>query len=251
MDKHDSRLSRADEKLYAHHESMEEALSRAMPMAKNQASAVLRVVGGWRPRRMVDIGAGTGAMLQLLSHHGFAQEYAATDISELSVSFINDHPFPGLVGAIKATADHLPYENQSFDLATLSHVLEHVPDPVIALEEASRVASKVCVEVPLELALLPTAKAVWLNLAVGRVRSINRIGHIHFFSVRGVRDLVRSAGLQIEREYRYGMSAEWLRMYYGKDSMNCRIRETLHWLLPVGFYGFLLQTHFTVLCSRP
>jgi ubiquinone/menaquinone biosynthesis C-methylase UbiE len=122
---------------------MDEALSRAIPMARSQASAVVTVAGSWRPRRMVDIGAGTGSMLRVLSQQNFAQEYAAVDISELSVSFINHRPFPSLVGAIKAPAEQLPHkDHQSFDLATLSHVRDHLSDPLIALEEASRVASK-------------------------------------------------------------------------------------------------------------
>jgi ubiquinone/menaquinone biosynthesis C-methylase UbiE len=199
---------------------------------------------------VIDIGAGTGAMLEVLSERGFAQEYAATDISELAVSFMNEHPFPGFVGAIKASADNLPYEDQSFDLAILSHVLEHVPDPAIALEEASRVAVRVCVELPIELALLPKSKAILTNLSRGRV-PINPIGHLHFFSVRGVRDLVRTAGLRIETEFRYRTGLQWLRMHYGKGSMNCWIREKLGSIFPIWLYGFFLSTNFVVLCSRP
>jgi len=251
MDTYELRSSAADERLYGHFRCMDEALSRSMVMAKQQVSAVLAVVGDWRPRRVVDIGAGAGAMLRLLSDKGFAQEYAATDISQLSVSFMNNHPVPGFVGATKAGVDNLPYGDQSFDLAILSHVLEHIPDPLIALEEASRVAGKVCLEVPLELVLLPTAKAAWLTLARGRIRSINRVGHIHFFSVRGLRYLVRSAGLRIEAEFRYRLGLDWLSMHFGKDSMNTRTREALGCLLPIGVYGALLSTNFAVLCSRP
>lgn len=250
MDTYELRSSRADERYYAHHASMEAAFSRSLVMAKQQVSAVLAVVGDWRPRRVMDIAAGVGALLRLLSDKGFAQEYAATDMSQLSVSFLNDHPFPGFVGATKASVDNLPYGDRSFDLAILSHVLEHVPDPIIALEEASRVAGKVFLEVPLELALLPTAKAAWITMARGRIRSINRIGHIHFFSVRGVRDLVRLAGLQIEAEFRYRHDLDWLSMHFGKDSMNTRIREALGSLLPIGLYGFFLSTKLAVLCSR-
>lgn len=228
---------------------MEEALSRCMPWAQSEVSAILAVVGDWRPRRVVEIGAGTGAALRLLADMGFAQEYAATDISEMSVSFLNGHRFPHFVGATRGSADNLPYGDQSFDLAILSHVLEHVPDPVIALEEASRVAVKVCIELPLELALLPKAKALWINLAHGRV-PVNLMGHLHFFSVRGVRDLVRSAGLQVEAEFRHRVGTEWLAMHYGENSMNCRIRQSLGSLLPIGLYGLLLSTNFTVLCSR-
>lgn len=251
MDDHGASLSRADERLYAHYGSMEDAFARSLVMARQQVTAVLTVVGGWRPRRVLDISAGAGAMLRLFGEQGFAKEYAATDISQLSVSFMNDHPFPGFVGATKASIEGLPYEDGSFDLAILSHVLEHVTDPVIALEEAARVATKVCVEVPLELALLPTAKAALVTLVRGRIRSINRIGHVHFFSARAVRDLVRYAGLAVEREFRYRLGREWLDMHFGVGAMNVRVREVLGKVLPIGLYGFLLSTSFTVLCSKP
>ncbi len=249
MESHESGSSQADERLYAHYGSMEDAFARSLVMARQQVAAVVAVVGGWRPRRVLDISAGAGAMLRLFGEQGFAEEYAATDISRLSVDFVYRHSFPGFTSAVKASVEGLPYEDRSFDLALLSHVLEHVPDPIIALEEASRVASKVCLEVPLELALLPTAKAAWLALARGRIRSINRIGHVHFFSVRAVRDLIHTAGLEIEAEFRYRLGFEWLSMHYGRDSLNTRIRETLGSLLPIVIYGFFLSTHFTVLCS--
>lgn len=242
--------SDTDEILYAYLPSMEHALSRQWPMARDEVSAVLAVVGDWRPRRMVDIGAGTGAMLRLFSEMGFAQEYAATDVSQLAVSFLNSNPFPGFVGATRVSVDKLPYEDQSFDLAIAAHVLEHVIDPVIALQEVARVATKVCIELPLELALLPKAKATWINLTHGRV-PINPVKHLHFFSVRGVRDLVRTAGLRIEAEFRYHLGLEWLSMNYGRNSLNCRIREALGSVLPIGLYGLFLSTNFVVLCSRP
>jgi len=243
-------LSRADERCYGHYGSMEEALARSIVTSKQHVAAVLEVVKDWRPRRVLDIGAGAGAMLRLLSEKGFAQEYAATDLSQLSVSFLNNHPFPGFVGATKAGADNLPYEDQSFDLAILSHVLEHVPDPVLTLEEAARVAARVCFEVPLELAFLPTAKAALITMIWGRIRSINRIGHLHFYCVRCVRDLVRSAGLQMEAHFRYRIGIEWLNMHFGTGSLNVRIRETFGSVLPINLYGFFFTTHFTALCSK-
>jgi ubiquinone/menaquinone biosynthesis C-methylase UbiE len=60
-------VSRADERLYGHYSSMDKALARSIVMAKQQVSEMLAVAGSWRPRRVLDISAGAGAMIRVLS----------------------------------------------------------------------------------------------------------------------------------------------------------------------------------------
>ena len=63
MSEPEAAVSRADERLYAHYGSMDDALARSLVKAGQQVAAVLAVVGGWRPRRVLDIAAGVGAIL--------------------------------------------------------------------------------------------------------------------------------------------------------------------------------------------
>ena len=51
---------------------------------------------------------------------------------------------------VQANAESLPFEDNSFDTAVLAEILEHVEDPVKAMKEAKRVASKVIITVPNE-----------------------------------------------------------------------------------------------------
>lgn len=47
-----------------------------------------------------------------------------------------------------ATLEFLPFKDESFDLVTCSHVLEHVDNPLIALEEIKRVGKSAYVVTP-------------------------------------------------------------------------------------------------------
>ena len=76
--------------------------------------------------------------------------------------------------------------DKRFDLAILSHVLEHVEYPRKLISEAARVARNVFIEVPLED-----------NLKLSQDFVFDRVGHINFYSVRTIRLLVQSCGMRI------------------------------------------------------
>ena len=88
--------------------------------------------------------------------------------------------------------EEVPAADGAYDLAVLSHVLEHVPEPMSLLREAARVAPAVLVEVPLED-----------NRSARRDEKREeaaRIGHIQFFDRDAVHALVRVAGLTVTAE---------------------------------------------------
>jgi hypothetical protein len=83
----------------------------------------------------------------------------------------------------------IPRAAKSVDLAILSHVIEHVENPRELLFEASRVARFVFVEVPLED-----------NRGLGIDFVPNEIGHINFYSIKTIRQLLQTCGLRIEAQ---------------------------------------------------
>jgi len=85
-----------------------------------------------RKLRILDIGCGTGANLEMLSQFGEAE---GVDVSDDALEFCR---LKGL-NAQKGLAETLPYDDESFDLTTALDVVEHLDDDVAGLREMYRV----------------------------------------------------------------------------------------------------------------
>jgi SAM-dependent methyltransferase len=107
-----------------------EALQRLL--YRNRAEAVERVTGAG-PGRVLDIGCGRGHLLAAFRRRGWAVQ--GTELTEHSANYprhvlgLPVHVGPG---------DALPFEPGSFDAVVMWHVLEHWPDPRVAVAEAHR-----------------------------------------------------------------------------------------------------------------
>jgi SAM-dependent methyltransferase len=93
---------------------------------------VCREIGKRKPR-ILDVGCGTGANLQMLARHGVAE---GVDVSEEALEFCRAR---GLSKVKLGAAESLPYEDASFDLVTALDVVEHLDDDVAGLKEMQRV----------------------------------------------------------------------------------------------------------------
>ncbi len=85
--------------------------------------------------RILDVGCGTGANLEMLSHFGGAE---GVDVSDDALEFCRGK---GLK-AQKGLAEKLPFEDESFDITTALDVVEHLDDDVAGLREMFRVTRK-------------------------------------------------------------------------------------------------------------
>lgn len=86
-----------------------------------------------RGRRVLEVGCGTGLILRRLE--GEAAELTGLDISRGMLAEAGRRGFRVTEGS----ATHLPFADESFDLAYSFKVLAHVPDVRGALEEMARV----------------------------------------------------------------------------------------------------------------
>ncbi len=85
--------------------------------------------------KILDVGCGTGANLEMLANFGTAE---GVDVSDDALEFCKAK---GLK-AHKGLAEKLPFEDESFDFVTALDVVEHLDDDIAGLKEMNRVLKK-------------------------------------------------------------------------------------------------------------
>jgi SAM-dependent methyltransferase len=149
-------------------------------------SFVARIVAGLnlkdRPARILDVGCGTGANLEMLAQFGEAE---GVDVSEDALRFCRAR---GLTKVKLGAAEQLPYEDASFDLVTALDVVEHLDDDAAGLREMRRVLR------PDGRALLFVPAFMWLWGVQDDVSN-----HRRRYTLPELRERVRAAGFEVER----------------------------------------------------
>ena len=161
---------------------------------------------------VLEVGCGDGAVLSELAARGFGERRCGIELSEPAAAIARDRP--GIDEVVFSTADRLPHPDGAFDLGILTHVLEHVPDPVALLAETARVCRAVVVEVPLEA-----------NVSARRDSKragARDVGHVQRFDRAAVRHVVAGAGLEVAAECSDPLPAA-VHLFYA-DSRGARAR---------------------------
>jgi 2-polyprenyl-3-methyl-5-hydroxy-6-metoxy-1,4-benzoquinol methylase len=178
-----------DQKLidnYAHYYDQEDGVLEWRRLgALDKSANIIRLCARLEHNRTLDIGCGEGAVLERLAALGFGSQFTGLEISESGVRMVQEKNIRG-VEARLFDGYELPFQHRSFDLAVLSHVLEHVEYPRRLIREAARVAQNVFIEVPLENTWRSPSDFVF-----------DRVGHINFYDVKSIRRLVQSCGMRI------------------------------------------------------
>src|ERR1044072_8537020 len=86
--------------------------------------------------KILDVGCGTGANLELLAQFGEAE---GVDVSSEALSFSRER---GLNKVKQGAAEALPYADGSFDLVTGLDVVEHLDDDLAGLREMRRILTR-------------------------------------------------------------------------------------------------------------
>ena len=138
-------------------------------------------IGKLQPR-ILDVGCGTGANLQMLSQFGSAE---GVDVSTEALDFCRAR---GLDRVKQGAAESLPFEDASFDLVTGLDVVEHLDDDIVGLSEMRRV-------------LRPDGRAVLFVPAFmflwGVQDDISH--HRRRYTLRELKQKLRESGMTVER----------------------------------------------------
>src|SRR5215204_5991820 len=131
--------------------------------------------------RIVDVGCGTGANLEMLSQFGRAE---GVDVSDDALEFCRRK---GLT-VQKGLAETLPCADETFDISTALDVIEHLDDDLAGLKEMHRVTR------PGGYSLIFVPAFMWLwgvqdDISNHRIR----------YTRKQIVDRLQRAGFQVER----------------------------------------------------
>lgn len=178
---------------------------RAIVLA--QIDQALKGAESSSPRRVLDIGCGTGATMDHLQRYG---EVQGIDLSELPLKFSRRR---GHTRVMLASATELPFADESFDLVTALDVIEHLDDDVRGLGEIRRVLKPGSPGI----LFVPAFQALWGP-------NDDQSGHKRRYRIEGLRRAAIAAGLEVER-ISYANLAMFAPIWLGRRILRLLGRE--------------------------
>ncbi len=140
------------------------------------------------PGRVLDVGCGSGGFLQRMQAIGWQVEGVEMDRCAAEVARST------LSGPVHVAGfPEAGLEAGRFDAVTMSHVIEHVPDPLAYLREAFRV----CRTGARLVLATPNARALGHRMFRDAWRGLEVPRHLHIFTVDTLRAMVEQAGFEI------------------------------------------------------
>jgi ubiquinone/menaquinone biosynthesis C-methylase UbiE len=157
-----------------------------------------------RGGRFLEIGCGHGFFLAEAVRSGLFTSFVGADISMASLTEARQRA--GGASLVQADGEYLGFRGGTFDAVCLTEVIEHVPDQVAVLKEASRMLAPggiLVVTAPNER-LINQMKTVVYGLRLDRLlfwsykpsQRMDEEWHLHAMNRVGLRRVVQEAGLK-------------------------------------------------------
>jgi SAM-dependent methyltransferase len=144
----------------------------------------------YRPSgRLLEIGCGSGRMLKEIEDLGWQVEGIDFDAAAVCNSRNK-----GLV-VHQGRLEDRHYTNDSFDAIAMSHLIEHVPDPVGLIEECHRILKPGGTLV----VVTPNCQSLGHRIYKRNWRGLEPPRHLHIFSLQSLAALARTAGFRAIR----------------------------------------------------
>ena len=221
--------------------------------ARLKADSIQRLLDtqGLRPDSVLEVGAGTGAVIGELRQRGVGSRHYAVDFSGEAIEVLRrmEPDVQAAVADVTETPD--PLGAGPYDLAFASHVVEHLEAPETFLRALLAVPVEHFVaEVPLE------------DLPLGRLKSYVKsranhpAGHVQFFTAATFVQLLERSGWRVQRVVTY---APWLDAgtfalaYGGARPARRLLKRVTEDVLPRALgpvWSRLYHGHCAALCTR-
>jgi 2-polyprenyl-3-methyl-5-hydroxy-6-metoxy-1,4-benzoquinol methylase len=156
-----------------------------VPRATRITEAFAQLVG--RAESLLDVGAGDGAIAADVAQRINAARVAGVDVLVRPVTVIEVISYDG---------ERLPFEDESFEVVTISDVLHHCAKPKDVLRECLRVASR-CVVVKDHFRFGPLSNAMLLALDIVGNAEAGVLVRGTYFSPNEWVEMVRHVGGRI------------------------------------------------------
>lgn len=141
-----------------------------------------------RPKSMVDVGCGAGAVLASLHDAMLDIDYFGYEIAPDASQFWGRHSARNIVFSV---SDFLQAKADIFDVLLLLDVFEHVPNPFAFLSSLSGRANYYIFHIPLDLSAISVAReSPLLNVR-------KKVGHIHYYTKGLALSLLEECGYQV------------------------------------------------------
>ncbi len=207
--------------------------------AEGKIQNIISLCSDLPKQTVLEVGAGEGSVLQGLSDSNFGENLYALEISPSGIEAIKNKGISRLVECKVFDGYHIPYENDTFDIAVLSHVVEHVEHPRYLLNEVSRVARFIVIEVPLED-----------TIRLPRDFVFSSVGHINYYSPKSIRLLVQSCSLRVIHQIVTNPSKGTYTFKKGyKGLINYYVKQALLKMLPA-VATVIFTYHAALVCEK-
>jgi SAM-dependent methyltransferase len=145
-------------------------------------------LGDHVPGRLLDVGCGNGGFIARMRHLGWNVSGIEPDAKAATVA---EATVPGAIHV--GTIADAPYPTNAFDAITLSHVLEHVSDPIGLLDRVRNHLKPGGIVV----ALTPNVRSLGRKVFGPAWRGWEPPRHFFVFSLDTLRRCVETAGLEV------------------------------------------------------
>ena len=204
----------------------------------------------------LEVGPGAGGYLPILQQE--AKHVTASDIELDYLNYIKEK-FK-TEQCFHYITDDITNSNQqenSFDIILCTEVIEHIPNSQLALNELARLLKpqgRLILSTPQRYSPLElTAKIAFLPVIIQIVRfiygeAIIETGHINLLTEKQLKEQLKNANLEIEKEYKCGFYIPFLAEFTG--SLGLKIEQYLEKKLRGTYLDFLLWTQCYVLQTK-